>query len=117
MSVPAADVFSLTTSTLGPCRVLTLGGELDELAAPALDEVIAEEREEPLIVDLSGLDFICSAGIHVLLRHRRLHSAIVCPPGNVARVLGIVRAEKATLLFDNVEAARDALCASLAGVA
>jgi len=117
MSVPAADVFSLTTSAHGRCRVLALRGELDELAAPALDEALAEERDEPLIVDLSGLDFICSAGIHALLRNRRLRSAIVCPPGNVARVLGIVRAEKATLLFDNVDAAHDALCASLAGAA
>jgi len=117
MSAPAEDVFSLTTSARGRCRVLSLRGELDEVAAPVLDQALAEEREEPLIVDLSGLDFICSAGIHALLRNRRPGAAIVCPPGNVARVLGIVRAEKATLLFDNVDAAHDALCASLAGVA
>jgi hypothetical protein len=35
----------------------------------------------------------------------------------VARVLGIVRAEKAARLFDNLDAAHDALCASLAGAA
>ena len=112
MGASGEDVFTLTTSTRAPCRVLSLRGELDELAAPVLDEALGGESEEPLIVDLSGLDFICSAGIHVLLRTRRVRSAIVCPPGNVARVLGIVRAEKATLLFDNVDAAHDALCAS-----
>jgi len=117
MRAPGEDVFSLTTSTRAPCRVLSLRGELDELAAHVLDEALADEGGEPLIVDLSGLEFICSAGIHVLLRRRRGSQAIVCPPGNVARVLGIVRAEKATLLFDDVEAAHDALCASLAGVA
>ena len=117
MGAPGEDVFSLTTSTRAPCRVLSLRGELDELAAPALDEALDEEADEPLIVDLSGLDFICSAGIHVLLRRRPGRAAIVCPPGNVARVLGIVRAEKATLLFDNVDAAHDALCASVAGAA
>ena len=117
MGAPPADVFSLTTSERAPCRVLSLRGELDELAAAVLDEALDDEGDELLIVDLSGLDFICSAGIHVLLRRRRGRSAIVCPPGNVARVLGIVRAEKATLLFDDVESARDALCASLAGVA
>ena len=117
MSSSAEDVFSLTTSTHGRCRVLSLRGELDELAAPVLEEALAEEGDEPLIIDLSGLEFVCSAGIHVLLGSRRLHSAIVCPPSNVARVLGIVRAEKATLLFDNVDAAHDALCANLAGVA
>lgn len=117
MDGPGDDVFSLTTSTLAPCRVLALRGELDELAAPMLEEAICQSNEQPLIVDLSGLDFICSAGIHALLRARRVRSAIVCPPGNVARVLGIVRAEKATMLFDNVDAAHHALCASVAGAA
>jgi len=112
MAVPAEDVFSVTSSTRAPCRVLSLRGELDELAAPVLDDALGEEDEQPLIVDLSGLDFICSAGIHVLLRARRVRSAIVCPPGNVARVLGLVRAEKVALLFDDVDAAHDALCAS-----
>lgn len=117
MGFPGEDVFTLTTSTRAPCRVLSLRGELDEMAAPVLDRALDEEAREPLIVDLSGLDFICSAGIHVLLRHRQGRSAIVCPPGNVARVLGLVRAEKATLLFDDLDAAHDALCASVAGAA
>jgi anti-anti-sigma factor len=117
MGAAGDDVFSLTTSTRAPCRVLSLRGELDELAAPVLGEALEDEGDEPLIVDLSGLDFICSAGIHVLLRRRRGRSAIVCPPGNVARVLGIVRAEKATLLFDDVDAAHNALCAGVAGAA
>ena len=81
------EVFSLTTSDLGPCHVLTLRGELDEVAAPILGEAIEEDTGSPLIVDLSGLEFICSAGIHVLLRGKA-PAAIVCPPGNIARVLG-----------------------------
>src|SRR5581483_4509279 len=68
MASPAEDVSTLTTSTRAPCRVLSLRGELDEVAAPVLDQALGEEREEPLIVDLSGLEYICSAGIHVLLR-------------------------------------------------
>jgi anti-anti-sigma factor len=105
--------FDLTASVLGPCRVLTLSGDLDEVAAPALDEAIAAETDAPLIVDLSALDFICSAGIHVLLRGRA-PEAIVCPPGNIARVLGIVRADQATRLYDDLESAHDALCATAA---
>ena len=105
--------FDLTASVLGPCRVLTLRGDLDEVAAPVLDEAIAEATDGPLIVDLSGLDFICSAGIHVLLRGRA-PDAIVCPPGNIARVLGIVRADRATRLYDDVATAHDALCATAA---
>ena len=47
-----------------------------------------------------------------LMRTRRVRPAIVCPPGNVARVLGIVRAEKTAQLFDDLAAAHDALCAN-----
>ena len=116
MSATETDVFSLTTSELGPCHVLTLRGELDEVAAPILGEAIDEDTGAPLIVDLSGLEFICSAGIHVLLRGKA-PAAIVCPPGNIARVLGIVRAEQATRLYDDLDAAQEALSAGLAGVA
>jgi anti-anti-sigma factor len=117
MTVDDRDVFGLTTMTLGPCRVLSLRGELDEVAAPIVGEAIEEEHGAPLIVDLTGVEFICSAGLHVLLRGGKAPSAIVCPPGNVARVLGIVRAEKATRLYDDLAAAHEALSASLAGVA
>jgi anti-anti-sigma factor len=116
MTVDDRDVFGLTTMTLGPCRVLSLRGELDEVAAPIVDEAIEEEQGAPLIVDLTGLEFICSAGLHVLLRGKP-PAAIVCPPGNVARVLGIVRADKATRLYDTLDAAHEALSANLAGVA
>jgi anti-anti-sigma factor len=116
MTVDDRDVFGLTTMTLGPCRVLALRGELDEVAAPIVGEAIEEEHGAPLIVDLTGLEFICSAGLHVLLRGKA-PAAIVCPPGNVARVLGIVRAEKATRLYDDLDAAHEALSASFAGVA
>ena len=111
------ELFGLTTSELGPCKLLSLRGELDEVAAPALDEAIEASADDLLIVDLSGLEFICSAGIHALLRRRPGRSAIVCPPGNVARVLGIVRAEKTMSLFEDVDAAREALSRPLAGVA
>jgi anti-anti-sigma factor len=116
MAATGTDVFSLTSSELGRCHVLTLRGELDEVAAPIVGEAIEHEDASALIVDLTGLEFICSAGLHVLLRGRA-PAAIVCPPGNVARVLGIVRADKATRLYDDLDAAHEALCASLAGVA
>jgi len=116
MSAVETDLFSLTSSPLGSCRLLSLRGDLDEIAAPVLEEAIDEERTSPLIVDLSDLEFICSAGIHVLLRGKA-PEAIVCPPGNIARVLGIVRAEQATRLYDDLDTAHAALCTGLAGVA
>jgi anti-anti-sigma factor len=117
MSGNGGDVFTLTASELGPCRLLAVQGELDEVAAPILEQAIDDEGSALLIVDLSAVEFICSAGIHVLLKPRRERPAIVCPPGNVARVLGIVRAEKTTHVFEDLQSAREALSAALAGVA
>lgn len=117
MTTLEGDVFTLTLTELGPCRMLGVRGELDEVAAPILEQAIDGEHGAPLIVDLSEVEFICSAGIHVLLKPRRERPAIVCPPGNVARVLGIVRAEKTTHVFEDLASAQDSLCAGLAGVA
>jgi anti-anti-sigma factor len=118
MAAIEGDVFTLTTSQLDPCRVLAVRGELDEVAAPVVEDAIDEEGATPLIVDLSEVEFICSAAIHVLLKPRHDRPAIVCPPGNVARVLGIVRAEKTTHVFEDLESAQEALCAGVAaGVA
>ena len=103
--------FSITSAVRDGCRVLSVGGELDELTAPALDKAIAGCTDGlPLIVDLTGLAFISSAGIHVLLRNRAGgQPAAVCPPGNVSRVLEIIQAQKHILLFDDLSSATERL--------
>jgi len=107
---PPDDVFSYSLHTLGTCQVLSLHGELDEFAAPELEEQIGSSGGDgPLIVDLSDLSFISSAGLHILLRGRPNQPVIVCPPGNVARVLGIVRADRMALVFDDLDSAHDAV--------
>jgi anti-anti-sigma factor len=56
--------------------VLTLSGELDLASAPALERQLDDARDvgvPRVVVDLSGLEFFDSAGLHVLLdAHRRL---------------------------------------------
>ena len=83
----------------GPDRgCLALGGELDISTAPDLEEAIQKlEAGEPplLIIDLTDLDFIDSAGLHILLEahqrarntNRRLVLLHPCPM--VQRVLRI----------------------------
>jgi anti-anti-sigma factor len=117
MTGSEGELFSLSASELGSCSVVTVRGELDEMAAPLLDEAIDAQGDGPVIVDLSEVDFICSAGIHALLRRRPAVVAIVSPPGNVARVLGIVRAERTTRLFDDLASACEALSRTLVGAA
>jgi anti-anti-sigma factor len=86
--------------------VIVVRGELDELTSPLLDAAISDCRTGwPLIVDLSGVDFISSAGLHALLRERAVAMSIVAPPGNVARLFEIVRANRRYPLFPNLESA------------
>ena len=99
--------FSVSSDVVGECRVVSASGELDELTARVLEEELAGSDDLlPVVVDLSGLEFIASAGIHVLMRGRPAgRLAVVCPRGNVARVLGIVRAGDAVTLFEDLGSA------------
>jgi anti-anti-sigma regulatory factor len=59
---------------------------------------------------LSHLQFIDSSGLHVLMSGAGVENGrriVVCPPGNVARVLSIVQAESALSLFEDLGAAVD----------
>jgi anti-anti-sigma factor len=86
------EQFSISTGVCEGFQILFVRGELDELTAPKLDAAIDGHRDGmPVVVDLSGTQFISSAGLHALMRDRRESLAIVCPPGNVRRVLDIVR--------------------------
>jgi anti-anti-sigma factor len=54
-------------------QIVVVRGELDELSAPELERAIdASPRVWPLVIDLSGIEFM-SAGLHVLLRERHDH--------------------------------------------
>jgi anti-anti-sigma factor len=87
------------------CRVIAVDGELDELMAAKLDAAIDECREGPVVVELSHMVFVSSAGIRALLRDRRVQVALVCPPGNVMRLFDVVRANSRVPTFDDLDAA------------
>jgi stage II sporulation protein AA (anti-sigma F factor antagonist) len=56
--------------TDGPCPTLVLRGELDLYSAPMLEDalrMVEEEATDRVVLDLGGLTFIDSAGIHRLL--------------------------------------------------
>ena len=83
-------------------HVVVAGGELDMNAAPELKAAINEAIDEgttTLVVDLSGVTFIDSTAIGVLMatreRLRRSGGALelICGDPNVLRVLEIVGME------------------------
>jgi anti-sigma B factor antagonist len=86
-------------------------GEADA-TDPVLADVLAEEylkHPEVLVVDLSGLEFMDSSALRVLLRAaKRLEAAgralrLVNPVGEVRRVLELIGADQLMPVFATVE--------------
>ena len=81
-------------------------GDLDEMLADELDDAIERRRDgRPVVIDLSGVDFMSSTGLDVLLRDRRAQTALVCPAGNVARLFEVVRTNRRVSIFKDLDSA------------
>lgn len=63
--------FSLEASVNEPVAVVTLAGELDAAAAPALRDAVTDlvgrDSINTLVLEMSGLSFMASAGLRVLV--------------------------------------------------
>ena len=102
----AEQSFSVTPVVRAGCVVLVLEGDLDLTGAPKLEAAFDACADGlPVVVDLSGLRFIDSAGLHALLEHGRPTALVREPESSVARVLDIVSADDALPLYDEVDAA------------
>jgi anti-sigma B factor antagonist len=67
---PVPGEFSVRVENQGNTVVLDVSGEVDMATAPKLEESIKaalEQRPEVLVVDLSGVGFLASAGMSVLI--------------------------------------------------
>jgi anti-anti-sigma factor len=85
------DEFSVSIGVREGVQIVVVRGDLDEVTTDELDTAIDGCRDGwPVIIDLSGVEFMSSAGLHAVLRDRRAQTALVCPPGNVARLFEIV---------------------------
>jgi len=95
--------------------VVGLSGELDIMQAPSLLQRLmgaADNRDIGLVVDLTEVTYIDSAGVNVLfevaeaLRQRQLELAVVVPGGSlVERVVTLVDLGSVARLHRRVEAA------------
>jgi anti-sigma B factor antagonist len=103
------ETFSLSRKSLPGCELLTLEGELDLAAAPAVTEAVdaLADPSRPLVIDLTGLRFIDSSGIHALVHPPGPQGTVVfvCPPGNIRRVLEMTRIDRVIRVFDTLDAA------------
>jgi len=90
--------FTVHLEQRGPLARLFLTGELDDATTPILERSLREIERDPttgLIIDLSGLTFLDSSGLLLLLRaSERAGQAgrafgIVDPRPNVRRILRV----------------------------
>lgn len=99
----------------GSIAVATVSGEIDMANAPAIRLRVAElvtPDDDALVLDLSPLSFIDSAGLHAIvelataLRERRQRLLLCVPPGSqVARTLQVIGITQAVSIHPDREEA------------
>lgn len=109
----SADL-SLGSDARDGCAVLTVGGEVDLGTAGELsDAAIAamQEISPRLVMDLTGVSFMDSTGLKVLLAvHKRAELAggrlvLVNPTRSVAKVIAVTGLDQTFHVADSVDAA------------
>ena len=94
----------------GGCTVLAVSGEVDISSSPALRsalEAAFEAGGHELWIDLCDTTFMDSSGLHALVEMQRLAEAlrgqltIICPPGNVRRVLDLTGVSTSLRIVDH----------------
>jgi anti-sigma B factor antagonist len=119
-AVTAAQVPHLETrkTTIGGASAIALSGELDMETAPQLAEeveVAVWGTAGAFVLDLSGLTFLDSSGLHALLRARADLAredrtlVLVCPRGPARRVLDLASVLDTFVVYPSSEAAAAAL--------
>ena len=93
--------------------VLSVSGEIDVYTAPQLRERLIElvgEGKTNLVVDLSGVDFLDSTGLGVLVGGlKRVRSqdgdlSLICTQSRILKVLEITGLTNVFKIYDSVDA-------------
>jgi anti-sigma B factor antagonist len=109
------DQLRVSVAGGGSYTVVALAGESDVYTYDQLRgalETEAAKRVALLIVDLSGLDFMDSTGVQVLLDIRVMMNdhggklALASPQATVARVLNLIGADQLIPVYDSVAEAQ-----------
>jgi len=113
-----ADRLHTRTTTVGGASAIAVEGELDLETAPQFTEeveVAVWDTVGAFVLDLSGLSFLDSSGLHALLRARAYLAredrplVLVCPPGPVRRVLDLTGVLETFNAYSSPETAAAAL--------
>lgn len=94
-----------------PCTLVALAGEADVTNSAALRDVLDAEvakRPQTLIIDLSGLRFMDSSALHVILKANRTMDhqggvlALAAPREPVAKMLRLTAADQLLPVYPSV---------------
>ena len=102
------DEFLVSVEIRQGCQVVTVRGDLDADTAPYLDfDLDRLLGALPVLIDLSRVTFLTSAGIVALLAERSFgRPALFCPDGSVsAKLLAIVGAQRLVPIYRDLDAA------------
>jgi anti-sigma B factor antagonist len=105
----------VVATTLAGTPGVAVRGELDIATVAEVTSGLEEairDSDGLFVIDLCELAFLASSGVGALLRalallgrHER-HLALVCPPGDIRRVLATAGVDDMFTLFDSREDAR-----------
>jgi anti-anti-sigma factor len=102
------DEFAVSVEIRQGCQVVCVRGDLDADTAPYLEfELDRLLGALPVLIDLSQVTFLTSAGIVALLSERTFgRPALFCPDGTVsAKLLAIAQAQRLVPIYADLQAA------------
>jgi anti-sigma B factor antagonist len=118
MSDPRPHPLEIVDAELRGAPGVAIRGEIDIAAVPELEhalDVAILESIGAFVLALSGVEFLDSTGLRLVLRWRALLAreeralAIVCPPGPVRKLFDVAGIADLLFLYDSREEAAAAL--------
>lgn len=109
--------FAIDVASDGPCVVLAVRGDVDIATAPALRDELARRiaGHDRVVIDLGDVPFLDSTGLGVLVAAHHKAATTGCkvvlarPQRIVKNALRLVQVDHVIDVYDDVDAARDAI--------
>ena len=111
MCQSAGVELDVTTRDEGGRAVVSATGEVDVFTAPRLDDALTAAGRTDVVVDLSGVDFLDSTGLSVLVKAQQTVQeaggklAVVVTAERVAKVFRITGLDQTLALHPTLDAA------------